>query len=78
MPDGQLWGAPFGYGLHPCIKPTAKYKGEHNIFGMHNSIVDLLGLPYIRNFMFTEKLYYVDTCGIGKYKHATYLSPFLF
>ncbi|PON82191.1 O-fucosyltransferase [Trema orientale] len=26
VPDGQLWDAPFSYGLHPCIKPTAKYK----------------------------------------------------
>lgn len=26
MPDEQLWGAPFSYGLHPCVKPTAKYK----------------------------------------------------
>ncbi|XP_030499180.1 O-fucosyltransferase 38 isoform X2 [Cannabis sativa] len=24
--DEQLWNAPFNYNLHPCIKPTAKYK----------------------------------------------------
>lgn len=24
--DEQLWGAPFRYGLRPCVKPTAKYK----------------------------------------------------
>lgn len=26
MPDEQLWGAPFSSSLHPCVKPTAKYK----------------------------------------------------
>ncbi|XP_062096636.1 O-fucosyltransferase 38 isoform X1 [Humulus lupulus] len=24
--DEKLWNAPFNYNLHPCIKPTAKYK----------------------------------------------------
>lgn len=23
----QLWDPPFSHGLHPCVKPTAKYKG---------------------------------------------------
>ncbi|KAJ4715291.1 O-fucosyltransferase family protein [Melia azedarach] len=24
--DEQLWDAPFSYGLHPCVKPTSKYR----------------------------------------------------
>jgi len=23
----QLWTPPFSFGLHPCVKPTPKYKG---------------------------------------------------
>lgn len=25
--DHQLWEAPSSQGLHPCVKPTNKYKG---------------------------------------------------
>ncbi|KAL5555542.1 hypothetical protein UlMin_037778 [Ulmus minor] len=30
IPDKQLWDAPFSYGLHPCIKPTARYKASRD------------------------------------------------
>lgn len=26
IPDRELWDAPFSFGLHTCVKPTAKYK----------------------------------------------------
>ncbi|PKI42256.1 hypothetical protein CRG98_037372 [Punica granatum] len=26
MKDQQLWGTPFSFGLHPCVKSTSKYK----------------------------------------------------
>ena len=44
IPDGQLWDASLSYGLHPCIKPTAKYKGKEscNVFIYHYQSLDLL------------------------------------
>jgi len=30
IPDKELWDAPFSFGLHTCVKPTAKYKGQMN------------------------------------------------
>ncbi|XP_052189177.1 O-fucosyltransferase 38 isoform X2 [Diospyros lotus] len=31
LPDEKLWGAPYSHGLHPCVKPTAKYKASQGL-----------------------------------------------
>lgn len=34
--DSQLWTPPFSYGLHPCVKPSSRYKGT-----VFKSLLDL-------------------------------------
>lgn len=28
----QLWTPPFSFGLHPCVKPTPRYKGNEKSY----------------------------------------------
>ncbi|XP_024932348.1 O-fucosyltransferase 38 isoform X2 [Ziziphus jujuba] len=58
MSEEQLWYAPFSHGVHPCIEPTAKYKGSDRYMTvrsngglnqMRTGISDMVAVAHIMN-----------------------------
>ncbi|XP_024023619.1 O-fucosyltransferase 38 isoform X2 [Morus notabilis] len=65
--EGQLWHAPFSHGLHPCIKPTAKYKAATNS-GRYMTVKSNGGLNQMRTGI-------ADMVAVARIMNATLVIP---
>ncbi|KAI9113813.1 hypothetical protein K1719_015064 [Acacia pycnantha] len=65
--DDQLWDPPFSPGLHPCAKPTAKYKGAQG-FGRYLSVKSNGGLNQMRTGI-------ADMVAVAHVMNATLVIP---
>lgn len=55
IPEQNLWVAPFSFGLHPCIKPTAKYEGDYSRDYRFLEVVLLLLLLSLEDIHFKRR-----------------------